>query len=239
MPVKPVTDTDATDTRHFTLGLPTAVYRALRSVAHAVNRGYLRVTVEGASVVPATGPVILAPVHRSNIDFLVASEVTTRKLFYMAKDTLWKRPRFGAFLESIGAFPVHREGADRLALDRAQDVLERGEALILFPEGTRRSGPVVEELHEGAAFLAARTGAPIIPIGIGGSAAAMPKGSKMIRPVKIHVVVGQPLQAPARSAKGRVPRTQVHALTEVLRAELQALYDMAQKRVEDTAGRRR
>ena len=81
----------------------------------------------------------------------------------------------GSFLESIGAFPVHREGADRLALDRSQDVLERGDALILFPEGTRRSGPLVEELHEGAAFLAARTGAPIVPIGIGGSAAAMPK----------------------------------------------------------------
>ncbi len=169
-------------------------------------------------MVPATGPVILAPVHRSNIDFLVVSEVSRRKLFYMAKDSLWKAPRFGSFLESIGAFPVHREGADRLALDRSQDVLERGDALILFPEGTRRSGPLIEELHEGAAFLAARTGAPIVPIGIGGSTEAMPKGSKMIRPVKIHLVVGQPLAAPARSARGRVPRTQVHALTEQLAA---------------------
>ncbi len=240
MPVKPITDAGAdTDRRHFTLGLPTVAYRALRGLAHAVNRGYFRVTVEGASVVPATGPVILAPVHRSNIDFLVASEVTNRKLFYMAKDSLWKAPRFGAFLESIGAFPVHREGADRLALDRAQDVLERGDALILFPEGTRRSGPVVEELHEGAAFLAARTGAPIVPIGIGGSADAMPKGSKFVRPVKIHVVVGTPLPAPARSAKGRVPRTQVHALTEQLRTELQTLYDMAQKGLDDKGARRR
>jgi 1-acyl-sn-glycerol-3-phosphate acyltransferase len=240
MPVKPITDSDTTtSTRAFTLGLPSVFYRALRALAHGVNRGYLRVTVEGASVVPATGPVILAPVHRSNIDFLVASEVTTRKLFYMAKDSLWKRPRFGAFLESIGAFPVHREGADRLALDRAQAVLERGDALILFPEGTRREGPVVQDLHEGAAFLAARTGAPIVPIGIGGSDQAMPKGSKMIRPVRIHVVVGRPLAAPARSAKGRVPRTQVHALTEALRAELQTLYDEARLRVDDTAPRRR
>jgi 1-acyl-sn-glycerol-3-phosphate acyltransferase len=89
----------------------------------------------------------------------------------------------------------------------------------------------VEELHEGAAFLAARTGAPIVPIGIGGSAAAMPKGSKMVHPVKIHLVVGTPLAAPARSARGRVPRHQVHALTEDLRAELQRLYDLAQQRV--------
>jgi len=230
MPVKPIADPDA-PARHVGLGLPPFAYRALRSLCHGVNRAYWRVTVEGADVVPATGPVILAPVHRSNIDFLVVSEVTRRKLFYMAKDSLWRSPRFGSFLESIGAFPVHREGADRLALDRAQDVLERGEALILFPEGTRRSGPEVEELHEGAAFLAARTGAPIVPIGIGGSAAAMPKGSKMVHPVKIAVVVGPPLPAPARSARGRVPRHQVHDLTEQLRAELQRLYDEAQEQV--------
>ncbi len=232
MSMKPITETQ-TQTRQVGLSLPPFAYRGLRALCHAVNRAYWRVTVEGAEVIPATGPVILAPVHRSNIDFLVVSEVTRRKLFYMAKDSLWRAPRFGTFLESIGAFPVHREGADRLALDRAQDVLERGEALFLFPEGNRRSGPVVEELHEGAAFLAARTGAPIVPIGIGGSAAAMPKGSKMVRPVKIHLVVGRPLAAPARSAKGRVPRHQVHALTEQLRAELQTLYDLAQKRVDE------
>jgi 1-acyl-sn-glycerol-3-phosphate acyltransferase len=229
MPVKPITTDVGTPTRQVGLGLPPVAYRALRALCHGVNRAYFRVTVNGADVVPGTGPVILAPVHRSNIDFLVVSEVTKRKLFYMAKDSLWRSPRFGTFLESIGAFPVHREGADRLALDRAQDVLERGEALFLFPEGTRRSGPVVEELHEGAAFLAARTGAPIVPIGIGGSAQAMPKGSKMVHPVKIHLEVGAPLAAPARSARGRVPRHQVHALTEELRVELQRLYDLAQK----------
>jgi 1-acyl-sn-glycerol-3-phosphate acyltransferase len=232
MSLEPVTEPVVAE-RRVGLSLPPLAYRGLRALCHGVNRAYWRVTVEGAEVVPATGPVILAPVHRSNIDFLVVSEVTRRKLFYMAKDSLWKAPRFGTFLESIGAFPVHREGADRLALDRAQDVLERGEALFLFPEGTRRSGPVVEDLHEGAAFLAARTGAPIIPIGIGGSDKAMPKGSKMVRPVKIALVVGQPLAAPARSAKGRVPRHQVHALTEQLQVELQSLYDQAQKKVEE------
>ena len=109
MPVTPITDTGATDTgapaRHVGLGLPPFAYRGLRALCHAVNRVYFRVTVEGADVVPATGPVILAPVHRSNIDFLIVSEVTRRKLFYMAKDSLWRSPRFGTFLESIGAFP--------------------------------------------------------------------------------------------------------------------------------------
>ncbi|HTZ07960.1 MAG TPA: lysophospholipid acyltransferase family protein [Acidimicrobiales bacterium] len=214
--------------RHMAVRFPDGVYRGLRWLAHAANRAYFRVEVEGAGNVPATGPVILAPVHRSFLDFFVVSEVTPRKIFYMTKEEMWRHRLLGAFLDNVGAFPVHREGADRLALDRAQDVLERDEVLILFPEGTRRSGPVVEDLREGTAFLAARTGAAVVPIGIGGSAQAMPKGSKMVRPVKVNLVVGEPLPAPARSAKGRVPRSQVHALTETLAAELQRLYDRAE-----------
>ena len=231
MPITPITDTGTTDTgapaRHVGLGLPPFAYRGLRALCHGVNRAYFRVSVEGADVVPATGAVILAPVHRSNIDFLVVSEVSKRKLFYMAKDSLWRAPRFGTFLESIGAFPVHREGADRLALDRSQDVLERGEALILFPEGTRRSGPVVEELHEGAAFLAARTGAPIVPIGIGGSDLAMPKGKILPKPLTIQVVIGPAIPPPPRTGGGRVSRSSVHAATDDLVAKLQAVYDEA------------
>ena len=61
-------------------------------------------------------------------------------------------------------------------------MLERGEPLVLFPEGTRRSGPVIENLHEGAAYLSSRTGAPIVPVGIGGSERAMAKGKRLPRP---------------------------------------------------------
>ena len=232
MPVKPALHTDDdTDAprRRAGVRVPSGVYRILRLIVHLINRAYWRVEVDGADNVPTTGPVILAPVHRSFMDFFVVSEVTKRKIFYMTKEEMWKTPLLGSFLDSVGAFPVHRDGADRLALERAQDVLERGDVLILFPEGTRRAGPVVEDLHEGAAFLAARTGAAIVPIGIGGTAEAMPKGSRFVRPVKVHIVVGPPIPAPERSARGRVPRSQVHAVTEQLNAELQRLYDDAEK----------
>ena len=227
MPVTPVEIT-----------MPGPLYFSLRAVLRGLARAYWRVEVDGASRVPAEGAVIVAPVHRSFMDFVVAAQVTKRKLYYMAKDDLWRSARFGRLLESIGAFPVDREGPDRLALSRSQAVLERGDALVLFPEGTRRAGPVVENLHEGAAFLAARTGAPIVPVGIGGTAEAMPKGSKMIRPVKVHVVVGELLPAPPRSERGRVPRHQVHDLTEQLRHELQRVYDEARLRADAAATRR-
>jgi 1-acyl-sn-glycerol-3-phosphate acyltransferase len=205
----------------------TPIYRFLRLLVRGVNRLLFRATVEGKAFVPADGPVIIAPIHRSFVDFFVVSEVTGRKLHYMAKDSLWKRPRFGRFLLSIGAFPVHRGSADREALRRAQNVLEAGEVLVLFPEGSRRIGSTVDELLEGAAFLAARTGATIVPVGIGGTVSVMPKGTRYPRPSKVHMIVGQPLAAPARSASGRVPRSQVHQLTEDLRASLQDLYQRA------------
>ena len=205
----------------------TPIYRVLRLLVRGLNRLLFRTTVEGEALVPADGPVIIAPIHRSFIDFFVVSEVTRRKLHYMAKDSLWKRPRFGRFLLSIGAFPVHRESTDREALRRAQNVLEAGEVLILFPEGARRTGEAVGELHEGAAFLAARTGATIVPVGIGGTISVMPKGTRYPRPSKVHLIVGEPLAPPARSAGGRVPRSQVHQLTEDLRASIQDLYERA------------
>jgi 1-acyl-sn-glycerol-3-phosphate acyltransferase len=203
----------------------TPIYRFLRILVRGVNRILFRTTVDGADQIPASGPVIIAPVHRSFIDFFVASEVTRRKLHYMAKDSLWKHGLLARILPAVGAFPVHRESADREALRRAQQVLDAGEVLILFPEGERRTGPVVEGLHEGVAFLAARTGATVVPVGIGGSASVMPKGKRLPRPRHIHLIVGTPIAPPARTGAGRVSRSTIHRLTEELTTSLQDLYD--------------
>ena len=210
----------------------TPIYRFLRVLVHLLNRVLFRTTVNGPGRVPEEGPVIIAPVHRSFIDFFVASEVTGRKLHYMAKDSLWKHGLLARILPAVGAFPVHRESADREALRRAQQVLDAGEVLILFPEGERRSGPVVEDLHEGVAFLAARTGAIVVPVGIGGSASVMPKGKRIPRPRHIHLVVGDVIPAPERSDSGRVPRSRIHQLTETLSAALQVLYEQAEATID-------
>jgi 1-acyl-sn-glycerol-3-phosphate acyltransferase len=127
----------------------------------------------------------------------------------------------------VGAFPVHRESADREALQRAEEILLRGQVLVLFPEGTRREGRAIEDLMEGATFLSARTGAPIVPIGIGGSDLAMPKGKAIPKPYTIQVVIGPAIPPPARTGGGRVSRSKVHAATEELVGQLQAVYDEA------------
>jgi 1-acyl-sn-glycerol-3-phosphate acyltransferase len=99
----------------------------------------------------------------------------------------------------------------------------------MFPEGTRRSGPVVEDLFDGTAFVAARTGVPIVPVGIGGSEAMMPKGAKMLKRSKLVLLVGDPIPAPALTEAGRVPRSAVGVLTTRVQHELQALFDEAQQ----------
>jgi 1-acyl-sn-glycerol-3-phosphate acyltransferase len=202
-------------------------YRILRAIFTAVLGVWFRPQVVGMENVPATGPVILAPVHRSFADFGFTAFCTERKLFFMAKDSLWKNKWLGRLLLYVGAFPVHRESADREALQRAEEVLRRGQCLVLFPEGTRREGATIENLMEGAAFLSARTGAPIVPIGIGGSDLSMPKGQAIPKPLTIAVVVGPPLPPPLRTGGGRVSRSAVHAATEDLVGRLQEVYDEA------------
>ena len=100
---------------------------------------------------------------------------------------------------------------------------------MLFPEGTRRFGPTIEHLFDGAAYVAARAGVPVVPVGIGGSERAMQKGKKLPRPVKIHIVVGKPLHPPV-NADGRASRRAVHELTEQLHVELQRLFEEAEEK---------
>jgi 1-acyl-sn-glycerol-3-phosphate acyltransferase len=209
--------------------------RAFYQTAAGVIRvfGYLlwRVHVEGRENIPTDGPYVISPVHRSNIDTVLMGYVARRHLRYMAKDTLFKHRWSARLLSALGGFPVNRETADREALRTCEAALKRGEPVVIFPEGTRKSGPVVTDLFQGAAFVALRAGAPIVPVGIGGSAGAMPKGSKFLHPVKIRILIGAPIRPPAREGAGaRGTRRHVHELTAQLQQELQRLFDQAEGR---------
>lgn len=205
-----------------------AFYHFGRSVVVAVMLLLTRVKVVGRENVPRTGAFVLAPIHRSNIDTPLASAVTRRRLRFMGKDSLWKVPVVKSVLSALGGFPVTRGTADREALSRCIAVLQAGDPLVLFPEGTRQSGPVVEELFDGASYIAVKAGVPIVPVGIGGSENVMRKGSKLVRPHKCFVVVGKPIVAETDES-GRVPRSAVRDVTKRLHDELQTLFDAAQE----------
>jgi 1-acyl-sn-glycerol-3-phosphate acyltransferase len=210
--------------------LQNVLYVVVRNVLVGFCRLFWRLSVEGREHIPASGPFILSPVHRSNIDTPLVAACTSRKVHYMGKQEMWKYKVPAAFFTAMGGFPVDRDAVlDRDALRRCIDHLKAGEPLVIFPEGTRRSGPVVEEMYEGAAYVATKTGAPIVPVGIGGSEGAMPKGAKFLKPVKCQLIIGPPLH-PEPGEPGKAPRRAVRELNDRLKAELQRLFDEAQKK---------
>ncbi|MEO7836953.1 MAG: lysophospholipid acyltransferase family protein [Acidimicrobiales bacterium] len=202
-------------------------YRACRDALAGFCRVVWRLRVEGRERLP-DGPFILAPVHRSNIDTPLAGAITKRRMCFLGKESMWKYRASAWLFNNLGGVPVRRGTTDREALRKCLEVLERGEPLVVFPEGGRRSGPVVEPLQEGAAYLSLRAGVPIVPVGIGGSERAMPKGARIMRPTRVHIVVGEPIMPPVHGKGARAPRRAVRELTAQLQGEIQHLYDEAQ-----------
>lgn len=211
--------------------LDRVLYKGAWFIVMVFCRTWCRMTVEGRENVPKHGAFLLAPTHRSIFDTPAASGVTSRRMRFMGADKYWKNKAFGRLLTVLGGFPVTRGTADREALKRCIAVLEGGEPLVLFPEGERKSGPLVQPLFDGAAYIAVKAGVPIVPVGIGGSERVMPKGAKFIRPSKVHVVVGKPLQVPSDVTAPKAQRDAARQLTSELHTELQRLFDTAQARI--------
>ncbi len=204
-----------------------AFYQFCKFFVTGTIRLLTRMKVEGRENLPTTGGYVLAPVHRSYVDTPIAAGVSRRRLRFMGKDTMWKKRWSAWLLSAVGGFPVTRGTSDIEALRRAVEVLQAGEPLVMFPEGERKSGSVVQPLFEGAAFIAARCAVPLIPVGIGGSERVMPKGAKRLYARRVHVIIGAPI-VPVLADNGRAPRAEVKRLTAELHAELQRLFDAAQ-----------
>ena len=198
-------------------------YRLFWAVVWILVKVVTRLRVEGKERLP-DGPFILSPIHRSFIDTPVAGMITSRRLRFMGKESLWDSKLLGGFLSVMGGFPVERGAADRTALRAAEDVLALGEPLVMFPEGTRREGPRLkrEDMHDGPAFVSARSGVPIVPVGLGGTVRTLPIGAKIPRFRKVVAVVGDPIYPPR--IEGRVPRRVVRELSEELFKDLGDLY---------------
>ena len=209
--------------------LDRVAYRFFWSLLWLACKAWFRFRVVGKQNLPAEEAYILAPVHRSYLDTPVGGMVTARRQRFLGKESLWRNRAAGRFLTIVGGFPVERGTADRAALRACQEVLERGEPMVMFPEGTRQHGPVGDPdlMHAGPAFVAARAGVPIVPLGIAGTDHAMPGGSMLIRPVRVVMVIGEPIRPP--EVDGRIPRRMVDELTERLRVGLQGCFDEAQR----------
>ncbi len=141
-------------------------YKLARGLARLYLRFFYRLDVRGLDKIPAEGPVVLASNHVSNIDPIIIGCSIDREVHFMAKSELFRCKCFAIVLSWLKAFPVNRRSNDRVALKKAIRLLAEGKVLGIFPEGERRRDVTVGKGHSGAGFVALKTGATIIPIGI-------------------------------------------------------------------------
>lgn len=175
-------------------GVNPVVYWLARGVLQPVFHLYFRMRRVGGAHVPDAGPVILASNHRSFLDPFVIGMVTRRPIHYVAKKELFDHPVTAWWLTALGAFPVDRGSGDREMFATAVALLERGECVLMFPEGTRtRPGPLGRP-RRGVGRLALESGAPVVPVAIIGTDAV--RRGWRIRPHRVGVRAGPPLRFP-------------------------------------------
>ena len=178
----------------------TPLIRGLAFGARVLARSITRVRIEGDfDAIPREGPVILAANHISNADpVLVGAWLTPRlgrRIHWLGKKEMFDWPVVGWVARNGGIVPVDRDGADVEAFRTASRVLEAGEVLMVFPEGTRSPTAELQPPKDGLAMLALRTGATIVPIGISNTDRLWPKGRPVPRPGgHVSMRVGAPFR---------------------------------------------
>lgn len=198
-------------------------YRTIRLLVRLVLFRWLRTERRGVERLSIDGPVIVAPVHRSNLDAPLIASSGTRRMRALGKESLFVNPVSAWVCAALGAIPLRRGEADRDAVRSARRILEAGEMMIVFPEGTRQSGDEVAGVFDGMSYLANKTGATIVPVGIAGTEAAMPSGATLPRRVRTAIVVAEPIAAP----QGRMSRPALAEFSAMVSERLQEAFDEA------------
>jgi 1-acyl-sn-glycerol-3-phosphate acyltransferase len=191
--------------------------------------------VTGRENVPPMGPLIVVANHQSNVDPTLISTSIPRRTWFLAKKGVFSGPLASWFLRSYGAFPLDRGRADIRAYRWTLEKLERDQAVVLFPEGTRGSGGMQKALP-GVARLALRSQAPLLPVGITGTE-RLGTVFRVLNPTgKIRVNIGSVFSLP--SIEGRLGREVVESLTDTIMQRIAALLPASYQGVYAISGRR-
>jgi 1-acyl-sn-glycerol-3-phosphate acyltransferase len=204
-------------------------YAALHAVVPPVLRAIWRPVVEGADNIPMTGPVLLASNHLAFMDSVAIPVVAPRKVVFLAKAEYFTgtgvRGRLmRAWFEATGMVPVDRSDTRSAidSLDIALEVLGKGEAFGLYPEGTRSRDGRLYRGRTGVAQLALVSGAPIVPVGLIGTEQLQPVGSRLPRLAKVTIRFGEPIHVAGRY-DGVPPGRARREITDKVMTEIQRL----------------
>lgn len=198
------------------------LYHAFKwSVVSPMLHTYFRGRIYGAENVPQEGPLVVVSNHASDFDPPLLSNCIGRPVAYMAKEELFRIPIFQQIIKLYGAYPVNRKSADRSAIRAALTYLEDGWATGVFLQGTRTPDAKITQPKLGAALIAAKAKAPIIPVSLWGTEAIVNKGSALPKPVPITIRIGQLIEPPKSTDK-----EELEALTQKCADIINALHDL-------------
>jgi 1-acyl-sn-glycerol-3-phosphate acyltransferase len=170
----------------------TPIYRIVQAVSSvAIHLGF-RLRVCGRENLIEEGPAILASNHVSYLDPPLVAVSCRNEIHFLARKTLFEKPVLGPLIANLNAFPVDRDRGDVAAVRAVLQLLKSGKRVLVFPEGTRSRDGNLQPARAGVGLIIAKSLAPVVPIRIFGSYAALPR-SGGIRFVQITVVVGRPL----------------------------------------------
>ena len=173
------------------------LYSILDALLRPLAMRLYRVQLRGSGRIPSTGPVVLAANHESILDGLFLALATRRQVRFMAKVELYRIPGLKQVLDGVGAFPVDRQADEGRAVSRGVALLEQGEAVGIFPQGTclpYRSRP----FRRGAARLALAAGATLVPVALVDTEKAMRPGSVRLGLPRVTILVGEPIEVERR-----------------------------------------
>src|SRR5437764_6263083 len=193
-PASGAPELDSLRARTLARGVNPLLYWSVRAVLQPLFFLYFRMSRIGREHLPRRGPLILAANHRSFLDPFCIGMLVRRPVYFMAKRELFEKRWQGWLLSRLGAFPVDRGAGDAEAMATARAILQRGDCVVIFPEGTRvRPGPL-GRAHRGVGRLTLETGAPVAPVAVIGTEDV--RRGWRIRPRKVRLRVGRPLRFP-------------------------------------------
>ena len=210
-----------TETLVLTTPKPSLTYRLVSNLlVFPLFRGLFRGSTHGLEHVPMEGPLVVVANHGSHLDPPLLGHALGRPVAFMAKAELFAIPLLGKVIQACGAYPVRRGASDREAIRTATARLDEGWATGVFLDGTRQANGRVNSPRPGAALLAARSGAPLLPVAILNSHRALGSGQRWPRLIPIQLRIGKPIPAPT----GR-RRVDLDATTAELQRRINALLE--------------
>jgi 1-acyl-sn-glycerol-3-phosphate acyltransferase len=171
----------------------TIIYNIFYNLAKLLARLIFSMRVVNQERMIESGPLLIAVNHSSFFDPPLAGICSRRGVYYLARKTLLKWPFFGPLFPAMNVIPVERDGNDMSALREVIKKVKDGNAVLLFPEGTRSLDGHLQPARAGIGLVIAKTGAPVLPMRIFGAYEAFPKNARHLQLSQITVVIGEPI----------------------------------------------